>query len=244
MSLQCVSVNASRDLLSSLQVNSFGLLSNWSAQQTKTTKRTLTPKVQKQGGSNKRHCTPQGGTRSLPLTFSEGAAAHPGRDRVGPRPTLAFVTELGPTEFGPVLLHRLRLDRFAIWCGAPKGGAQTQKKLGPWRAGARTVGGPKFHVFFPSPAPSFFFFFSLTGGRFVEFGGVFESVDPQMCTFGPLGCRVKPRRKSKEHEKNLRERKKRHETAPQKEKKDRKRIQREKKKRNWWRSGGLGMIQF
>ena len=35
---------------------------------------------------------------------------------------------------------------------------------------------------------------SLTGGRFVEFGGVFEGVDPQMCTFGLSGCRVKPRR--------------------------------------------------
>ena len=35
---------------------------------------------------------------------------------------------------------------------------------------------------------------SLTGGRFVEFGGVFEGVDPHMCTFGLSGCRVKPRR--------------------------------------------------
>ena len=47
----------------------------------------------------------------------------------------------------------------------------------------RLPDGPKFHSF------------SLSLGVFsLDFGGVFEARDPQMCTFGLSGCRVKPLR--------------------------------------------------
>ena len=53
----------------------------------------------------------------------------------------------------------------------------------------------KFALFFPLPLP-FSFFFSLSGGSFSwNFGGVWSSGTPQMCTFG---CRVKPRRPQQE----------------------------------------------
>ena len=70
---------------------------------------------------------------------------------------------------------------------APKGGAQTQKKLGPegWL--------PKFRSFFRLPPPFRSFCLSLCV-FLLNFGGVCEDRDPQMCTFGLSGCRVKPRR--------------------------------------------------
>ena len=54
---------------------------------------------------------------------------------------------------------------------------------------------PKFRSFF-SPLPlQFFILFSLSCWSFsLNFGGVFEDQDPQMCTFGLSGCRVEPRR--------------------------------------------------
>ena len=42
--------------------------------------------------------------------------------------------------------------------GAPKGGGPNPEKVGP-----RRVGGPKFRVFFPSPAAKFVLFFPLWG---------------------------------------------------------------------------------
>ena len=51
-----------------------------------------------------------------------------------------------------------------------------------------------FALFFHSPA-TVFILFSLSCWSFsLNFGGVFEDRDPQMCTFGLSGCRVKPRR--------------------------------------------------
>ena len=51
-----------------------------------------------------------------------------------------------------------------------------------------------FALFFHSPA-TVFILFSLSCWSFSwNFGGVFEDRDPQMCTFGFSGCRVKPRR--------------------------------------------------
>ena len=47
--------------------------------------------------------------------------------------------------------------------------------------------------FFPVP-PQNSFFSSLSGCLLVEFWWCFEDRDPQMCTFGLSGCRVKPRR--------------------------------------------------
>ena len=51
---------------------------------------------------------------------------------------------------------------------------------------------PKFRSFFPS-RHNFHSFFSLGVLSWI-FGGVFEGQDPEMCTFGLSGCRVKPRR--------------------------------------------------
>ena len=61
-------------------------------------------------------------------------------------------------------------------------------------AGPPSAGPPKisaFFFFFPLPPPYSLFFASL-GVFSWNFGGVFEGRDPQMCTFGLLGCRVKP----------------------------------------------------
>ena len=60
---------------------------------------------------------------------------------------------------------------FKVWFGPPF----------PWTA--LPLDRPKFRSFLPSLGV-----FSL------NFGGVFEDWGPQMCTFGLLGCRVKPRR--------------------------------------------------
>ena len=49
-----------------------------------------------------------------------------------------------------------------------------------------------FARFFPSPAPIFALFFSLSGGLLVEFWWCLKR-RCQLCTFGLTGCRVKPR---------------------------------------------------
>ena len=67
---------------------------------------------------------------------------------------------------------------------------------GPPSAGPPSAGptAQNFALFFPSPA-TIFILFSLSCWSFsLNFGGVFEDRDPQMCTFGLSGCRVKPRR--------------------------------------------------
>ena len=90
--------------------------------------------------------------------------------------------------------------------GAPKGGAP--KGVVPKGVGPEGWAEPKISRFFcPLPPPCSFFFFSLgifsclfsfslgvfsylffsLGGRFVEFGGVIDGQDPQMCLFGVLG---------------------------------------------------------
>ena len=93
--------------------------------------------------------------------------------------------------------------------GKQKGGGARRVKAR--RVEARRVRGPKFHACFSlsrsvlallfSRWGSSRVFFSLSGGLLVFFfslwvfswnsGGVFEGGDPQMCTFGPSGCRVK-----------------------------------------------------
>ena len=53
---------------------------------------------------------------------------------------------------------------------------------------------PKFRSFF-SPLPPHFCSFCLSLGVFsLNSGGFCEDGDPQICTFGLSGCRVKPRR--------------------------------------------------
>ena len=64
----------------------------------------------------------------------------------------------------------------------------------PPDAGPPSAEPPKISLFFfPLPPP--FRSFSVSLGVFsLNFGGVFEAPGPQMCTFGLLSCRVKPRR--------------------------------------------------
>ena len=99
--------------------------------------------------------------------------------------------------------------------GAPKGGGPNLEKVGPGRVGAsegwgpqrvgapkgggpegwgpRRVGGPKFRAFVFSPLPPLFsFFLPLVGVVSLNFGGVIEGLDPQMCTFGVLGLSCEP----------------------------------------------------
>ena len=54
--------------------------------------------------------------------------------------------------------------------------------------------GPKISRFFLPLPPLFSFFLPFLGVVSWNFGGVIEGRDPQMCTFGLSGCRVKPRR--------------------------------------------------
>ena len=67
-------------------------------------------------------------------------------------------------------------------------------RVKPGRVKPGRVGDPKFRVFFPSPATIFLSFFPLLGVLSLNFGGVFEGRDPEMCTFGLSGCRVILRR--------------------------------------------------
>ena len=83
------------------------------------------------------------------------------------------------------------------WCGCWFGPLSP----GPLSPGPLSAGPPKISLFFPSPALIFVFFLSL-GVFSWNSGGVCESWDPPMCsTFGLSGCRVKPRRKNKETQK-------------------------------------------
>ena len=54
------------------------------------------------------------------------------------------------------------------------------------------MGGPKFRAFFFPPRHNCLSFFSLLGVLSLNFGGVFEGRNPEMCTFGLSGCCVKP----------------------------------------------------
>ena len=58
---------------------------------------------------------------------------------------------------------------------------------------ARSARPPKISLFFLL-SRSHFRSFSLSGGLLVEFWWCLKRRDPQMCTFGLSGCRVKPRR--------------------------------------------------
>ena len=71
---------------------------------------------------------------------------------------------------------------------------RTPLRQTPLRRTALRRTAQNFALFFPSPA-TVFILFSLSCWSFsLNFGGVFEDRDPQMCTFGLSGCRVKPRR--------------------------------------------------
>ena len=89
-----------------------------------------------------------------------------------------------------------------------------------------SAGPPKILLFFFLPLlPQFSFFPPLLGVFSLNFGGVFEGLDPQMCTFGLSGCRVKPRRRGRSSGGPQNERQKR----IQKKKKEKKKEKRERK---------------
>ena len=89
-------------------------------------------------------------------------------------------SNLGQSNFGQ--------SNFGIWCVCVMVGPKARKSR------SIRVGSPKFRVFFPPPLH--FRSYCLSLGVFSwNFGGVFESRDPQMCTFGI--CRVNPRRPPK-----------------------------------------------
>ena len=92
--------------------------------------------------------------------------------------------------------------------GAPRGGGptgggpegwvgRTQKKWSPKdeaqreEGGAEGCGAQNFPLFFLLPPPCSLFL-SLSGGLLVEVWWCLKRRDPQMCTFGFSGCRVKP----------------------------------------------------
>ena len=72
--------------------------------------------------------------------------------------------------------------------------------VGPRRVGPRRVGGPKFRVFFPSPA-TISLFLCLSGCLLVEFWWCLKRRSPSMCPFGVLGLSCEapaaPKRSSK-----------------------------------------------
>ena len=94
-------------------------------------------------------------------------------------------TTFGPDRFRAVsgLCKRWAPKGGAPNCWAPKGAGPNLEKVGPEGCG------PQISLFFfsLSPATIFFLFFSLLGVVSLNFGGVFEGWDPQMCTFGVLG---------------------------------------------------------
>ena len=61
--------------------------------------------------------------------------------------------------------------------------------------GARKGGGPNFRAFFSLSRHCFHSFLPLSGVLSLNVGGVFEGRDPEMCTFGLSGCRVKPQQR-------------------------------------------------
>ena len=97
-------------------------------------------------------------------------------------------------QFGPIQFYFSPI-RLTIWCVmvGPKGWDLEGKGPKIKKVCLRRVGGPKISRFFSPFSRRQFRSFSLSLGVFSwNFGGVFECRDPQMCTFGFSGCRVKP----------------------------------------------------
>ena len=103
-------------------------------------------------------------------------------NRIWPIPHLANFFRWGPDQWGPEGV-----------------GARTQKKWGakgwgPEGLGAQRLGGPKFRAFFSLSRRKFRSLCLSLGVFSLNFGCFFESLCPQMCTFGLSGCPVKARR--------------------------------------------------
>ena len=97
------------------------------------------------------------------------------------------LTNFGQSNFGQSIFGQY----FGVMVGPQRVGGQTQKQCGAPKGGAPKGGGPKgggpkFRAFFPSPAV-FYSFFPLFWSFSLNFGGVFEDRDPEMCTSGVFG---------------------------------------------------------
>ena len=73
-----------------------------------------------------------------------------------------------------------------VWCGPPS--------PGPLLPGPPSPEPPKISRFFSLSRHNFHSFFPLLGVFSWNFGGVLKHQDPEKCTFGLSGCRVRPRR--------------------------------------------------
>ena len=79
-----------------------------------------------------------------------------------------------------------------VWsCSVPPGPPFPRTALPPDRP---SPGPPKISLFFSLSRLKIRSFLCSLGVFSWNFGGVFEGREAQMCTFGPSGCRVKPRR--------------------------------------------------
>ena len=79
-------------------------------------------------------------------------------------------------------------------------GRITQNTPDPVALDHPTPDNPRCRSFFPLPPPFSSFCLSLWGSVSLNFGGVFEGRDPEMCTLGLQGCRVEPRRLRASHD--------------------------------------------
>ena len=128
-----------------------------------------------------------------------------GQHRLWPKQTLAKPTLAKPSStcvcvclcvFVCVCLlvswFRVGVSRF--WFGHVRDRPSRDRPSDRPSLGRPSPGPPKISLFFFPLPPQNSFFSSLSGCLLVDFWLCDEDRDPQMCTFGLSGCRVKPRR--------------------------------------------------
>ena len=91
-----------------------------------------------------------------------------------------------------VLFHGVRVG-FHVWVLVSRFGLD-RPSPGPPFPWTALPGPSKISLFFPLSRRKIRSFLPSLGVFSLNFGGVFEGRDPQMCTFGLSGCRVEPRR--------------------------------------------------
>ena len=135
-----------------------------------------------------------------------------GQNRLWPKPTLAKTdfgqTDFGQTDFGQtdfdlacvvlcvvcvawVLFHCVKVG-LHVWVLVSRFGLDRPSWDSP-SLDRPSPGLPKISLFFSLSRHKIHSFFPYLGVFSLNFGGVFEGQDPQMCTFGLSGCRVEPR---------------------------------------------------
>ena len=133
-------------------------------------------------------------------------------NRLWPKPTLAKPTLAKPTlaniEFDLLCgvlccvvlccvvccLSGVGTVSFHVWVLVSRFGLDRPSPGPPFPWTALPLDRPKFRSFFSLSRRKIRSFLPSLGVFSLNFGGVFEGRDPQMCTFGLSGCRVKPRR--------------------------------------------------